>query len=180
MATAPETVVLLGAESTGKTTLAARLAEHYGAMWCPEYAREFAEAKNGPLDSGDVKAIAEGQLALEEDYLDRCGGFLVFDTSILSTIVYSHYYYGNCPDWIEQAFNARDYGLHLLMDVDAPWRPDLVRDGPEPRRQIHERFRQSLRRHDCRYAEIQGDWPARLQSAISEIDAYLEAARRNT
>ncbi|MDP7639084.1 MAG: ATP-binding protein [Candidatus Hydrogenedentes bacterium] len=169
----PETAVLIGAESTGKTTLAAQLAEHYGTIWCPEYAREFAERKGDALDFGDVEAIAKGQLALEEEYLERAGRLLVFDTNILSTIVYSNHYYAASPDWVEAALRARAYGLYLLMDVDVPWEPDSVRDATDIRGQIHERFRKALRVYGCRHIEIQGDWSGRFDKAVLEIDALL-------
>src|SRR5439155_26487833 len=64
-------VVLIGSESTGKTTLARRLAEHYGVEWIPEFVREYTVAKNGALDFSDHGAIARGQMALEDEHITR-------------------------------------------------------------------------------------------------------------
>ena len=125
-------VVLLGSESTGKTTLAERLARHYGVSWVPEFVRDYAAGKGSPLDASDVEAIALGQIAREDEYQSRAAGsnerLLIGDTDLLSTAVYAAHYYGRVPDWVVTAARHRQPDLYLLLDIDLPWTPDPQRD----------------------------------------------------
>jgi nicotinamide riboside kinase len=95
-------VVLTGSESTGKTTLAQRIAEHYQAEFVPEFVREYAAKKGAPLDFSDHGPIAKGQMALEDAAIARKPRLIVQDTDLLSTVVYCDHYFGNCPPWIAQ------------------------------------------------------------------------------
>jgi nicotinamide riboside kinase len=170
-------VVLTGAESTGKTTLAARLADHYGTVWLPEYARTFAEARGDLPGAADVPAIARGFLDAEATLLPRAHRLLLYDTDLVSTCVYSRFYYGGCPDWIERAATARHADLYLLADLDAPWVPDPgVRDTPEARLLLHERFRQELAHRRLPHLLLSGPLDARMQTALAAIDALLRDA----
>src|SRR5262249_35956328 len=85
-------VCLIGPQSTGKTTLARQLAEHFGAEWVGEYARQYVLEVARALTADDVPRIAEGQLASET--AARGSPLLILDTDLLSTVVYSRFYYG--------------------------------------------------------------------------------------
>ena len=61
-------IVILGPESTGKSTLCEELAQHYDALWCPEFAREYLLTYGMNYDYDDLLTIAKGQLALEDEY----------------------------------------------------------------------------------------------------------------
>ncbi|MEO7087049.1 MAG: ATP-binding protein, partial [Gemmatimonadaceae bacterium] len=107
-------VVLTGSESTGKTTLAERLAKHYNAVFVHEFVRLYAEEKGAPLDFGDHGPIARGQMALEDEGIARATGLVVQDTDLLSTVVYCNHYFGRCPPWIEETASERRPDLYLL------------------------------------------------------------------
>ena len=97
-------VCLIGPECTGKTTIAARLAERYAAPWVPEYAREYAQRVARPLTADDADPIARGQLALEDRSTEeacRTGArLLILDTDLVSTYVYARHYYSAAPPWL--------------------------------------------------------------------------------
>ncbi|MBL0171964.1 MAG: ATP-binding protein [Gemmatimonadaceae bacterium] len=137
-------VVLTGSESVGKTTLAGQLAEHYGALAVPEFVREYAATKGAPLDFRDHGPIAKGQMALEDEYLARAlargDARLIHDTDLVSTVVYCHHYFGRCPQFIEDAALARRPAHYLLLDIDAPWVADGVRDRGDRRTELHALF----------------------------------------
>ncbi len=114
-------VVVTGSECTGKTTLAMELAEHYGTVWVPEFVRQFVEAKGSAPEYADVEAIARGQIALEDRMTAKAAEVLIQDTDLLSTVVYSQHYYGDCPRWIEEELRARAGDLYLLACIDVPW-----------------------------------------------------------
>lgn len=64
-------IVVLGPESTGKSTLCTQLAQHYQTQWCPEYAREYLLKNGTNYTFEDLLTIAKGQLALEDSYTRR-------------------------------------------------------------------------------------------------------------
>lgn len=171
-------VVLTGSESTGKTTLAARLAEHYHAVLVPEFVREYAEKKGGPLDFNDHGPIARGQIALEDEHIARGGRLVVQDTDLLSTAVYCDHYFGRCPAWIAEAAVARKPDLYLLCEIDVPWLEDGVRDRGHLREEMQALFREAVRESGAAYVAIAGDWEARFAMAVAAIDEMFEKGAR--
>jgi NadR type nicotinamide-nucleotide adenylyltransferase len=165
-------VVLTGTESTGKTTLAADLAAHYGTVWSPEFARAYADRKPGPLDRSDVEPTARGQIAGEDGAARRASRLLILDTDLLSTVVYSRHYYGRCPEWVESAARRRLGDLYLLHHPDVPWVADgAQRDQPQARDQLHACFRAALEAFGARHVDVQGTWPERRATTVAAIDA---------
>jgi len=170
-------VVLTGSESTGKTTLAERLARHYRVSWVPEFVRDYAEAKGAPLDASDVDAIARGQIAREDDYRSRAERsnerLLIGDTDLLSTAVYAAHYYGSAPDWVVDAARRRRPDLYLLLDIDLPWIPDPQRDRGHLRSEIHALFHSAVEDSGAPFVVISGGSAPRFTSACDAIDALL-------
>lgn len=173
--TGVDVIVGTGSESTGKTTLAAGLARHYGTTWVPEFARTYVDEKRAatghPLDARDVEPIARGHIARADEAVARARDLIVLDTDLVSTLVYSRHYYGTYPEWIEQAARARLGDLYLLCDIDAPWVADPARDRPHVREHVHGLFVATLDALDARYITLSGSWETRLATAIAAIDA---------
>lgn len=181
---------MTGPECTGKTTLAARLADYFHARWVPEFAREYAARVARPLTVDDVEPIARGQMALEDAALNwGVGGrgsgvgdlpprsdtrhptpntrsLLILDTDLISTVVYSRHYYGQCPQWIEEAARRRKADLYLLTSVDVPFMPDEVRDSAAARDILYNEFAATLAEYEATVVGIAGDWEERFAAAI--------------
>jgi NadR type nicotinamide-nucleotide adenylyltransferase len=177
----PLRVVLIGPESTGKTWLAAALAARYGVPWSPESARLYVERHGEALGYADVDPIGRGQRELEDAAAARAEAegapFVLLDTDLVSTMVYSRHYYGGCPAWIEEAAARRRGALYLLHHVDVPWTPDgHQRVAPERREELFSRFAAALEALDARVAEIHGGWDERRSRAEEAIDALLASA----
>ncbi len=166
-------VVLTGSESTGKTTLAVRLAAEYAAELAPEFVREFAVRRGGVIEFGDTEEIARGQIALENHHAARAGRLLIYDTDLLSTVVYCDHYYGNCASWIREAAEARRPDLYLLLDIDVPWVPDDVRDREDRREEMQQLFRDAVAASGAHWVEVRGSWDERLRAAREAIDRML-------
>lgn len=170
-------VVLIGSESTGKTTLAERLAEYYGVAWVPEYVREYASLKEASLEFSDHEPIARGQRAREDEALKRADArhepLLIFDTDLLSTCVYCTHYYGRCPRWLADAARERRPDLYLLLDIDMPWVPDPQRDRGHMRPEMQRLFRDAVEQSGAPFVLISGDWDRRFSLARDAIDALL-------
>jgi nicotinamide riboside kinase len=183
----PGRIVLTGPECTGKTTLARQLAETLDTLWVPEYARAYA-VRRATLSADDVSPIARGQIAGEEDALQRLrlmreaipgsGGteLLVLDTDLVSTVVYARHYYGSCPDWIVDAARQRLGSLYLLADIDVPWTADGIRDQPSARAEIHAAFQCQLIDFGARVVAIRGLGAARVTSAVRAAVTFVREA----
>lgn len=172
-------IVVTGSESTGKTTLASDLASWLGVRSIPEYARTYAEAKGGLLGPEDVDPIARGQMAREDDVIAAAATeglvLVVLDTDLVSTTVYSESYYGSTAPWITAEARRRRGDLYLLADTDVPWSADGVRDRPDARREIHDRFVARLREMGAAWVSIDGLGARRLEHAIAAVRGWRAA-----
>lgn len=175
------TVVLTGPESTGKSTLAARLARRFGAPLSLEFARQYVDRRPrhaGPLGHADVDPIARGQMALEDAahaIAIRDGArLLVKDTDLISTVVYARHYHERCPDWIVTEARARRAQLYLLLAPDTPWVADGEQRGhPAGREDLHRRFAGALAEFGAETVLVSGDWAAREAAAEAAVIAVL-------
>jgi NadR type nicotinamide-nucleotide adenylyltransferase len=158
---------LIGAECTGKTTLAELLARQFDAPSVQEFAREYAQRVARRLTFDDVDPIARGQMALEDAAAHD--GLLIRDTDLISTVVYSRHYYGRCPEWIEREAGARKADLYLLTDIDVPWTSDEVRDSAAVRAALNGQFVETLGAYGANFETIRGDWETRLTTAVQAI-----------
>ena len=130
-------LVLLGAESSGKTTLATALAEALGTAWVPEYGRILHEQKNGALDYEDLLYIGRRQLELEDEAVPQARGWLVCDTNAATTALYSYYYFHRCDPALQALARVcgRRYARTFVCMPTVPFEQDGWR-GPEALRQF--------------------------------------------
>jgi NadR type nicotinamide-nucleotide adenylyltransferase len=173
------TVAVLGAESTGKTTLCRDLAAHFDSLWVSEYMRTYLQAKwdNEQLTCtwDDLLPIAQGQIALENKLAKKVtqmsneNCYLFCDTSLFELMVYSHWYYGDCPAALEQAALAHHYDLILLTEVDIPWVADDLRDSPHQRDEISAYFASQLNKHRKPFQRISGDRKERVRQVVAQL-----------
>lgn len=169
-------ICLTGPESTGKSELAARLARRFAAPLVHEYAREYVERRGNPLTIADVEPIARGQMAAQDLYSRN--GFLILDTDLISTVVYSRHYYGECPKWIEEEALRRRAELYLLMDTDVEWQPDPARDtGNEQREELFDAFRCALDEFETHWIIVSGTWREREAAAVRVIGGAVTGDR---
>jgi len=173
-------VVVTGSECTGKTTLAMALAKHYGTPWVPEYARQFVLEKGAAPVYRDVEAIAHGQIAIENSLAAGASHLLIQDTDLLSTVLYSRHYYGDCPGRVEDELRNRGVDLYLLADIDVLWVADGEhRDRGDLREEMQALFRRALIERGLRFVEIRGSRDQRSRIAVGAIDELLADAARN-
>ncbi|MES2730430.1 MAG: ATP-binding protein [Bacteroidota bacterium] len=164
-------IAITGPESTGKSTLATQLAQHYQTIWVPEYARTYLSHLTRPYTLNDLVVIAQQQVALEKEALCKANQILICDTELLVMKVWSAHAFGQCPEWILQALDHQQYDLYLLTGIDIPWEPDPQREHPNLREYFYQLYRQELEKRGWPFVEIQGLLSVRLAQAVQAIDS---------
>lgn len=176
-------VCLVGAESTGKTTLARALAAHYGTVWVPEYGREHSErklAEDGAYhwNSTEFVLIAENQCRLEEAAARNANKVLICDTDAFATTLWHRRYLGfPSPEVAAVAAAHRPPDLYLLTDVDTPFVQDGTRDGEAIREWMHDAFIEELSAQGRPFRLLSGSYGERFRAAVAWVDALLECPR---
>ncbi len=178
----PLRVVLYGAESTGKSTLAERLAARFGAPWSAEHVREYWDAHGGVITAADLDAIGRGQAAAEDAAraeAERRGARVVFhDTDLLTCTIWDDLLFpAACPAWVreEAARRARATDLFLFCDTDLPWAPDPQRCFPDEagRAMCRRVFLEKLEATGARWARVWGAEAEREARAAAAVELLL-------
>ncbi|HMU46868.1 MAG TPA: AAA family ATPase [Chitinophagaceae bacterium] len=173
-------IVILGPESTGKSTLCKQLANHYDTLWCPEYARDYLQKHGKSYKYDDLLTIAKGQVALEEEYIkkfNRKPGVLFIDTDMYVMKVWCEFVFGKCHKWILDQIVKRRYDLYLLCNTDLPWVKDELREYPDlqTRKKLFSIYKDILINQSVSWKEISGDYDERLKSAINAVNTVLDS-----
>ena len=164
-------IVITGAESTGKTTLARALADYYKEPWTKEFVRDYVQQLDRELQLEDLELIAHGQLAAEDDRLEQAQQLIIHDTNILSSIIYAEHYFQAKLDWVDKLFKERNYSLYLLSMPDIPWEADPgQRESSTVRDLLHQKFKAKLNFLKLAHIEVRGSKSERLQQAIEIIN----------
>ena len=170
---------LVGPESTGKSTLAAALAEHYGTAWIPEYARAYVGALARPYTYQDVCHIAE-QNRREANLSEH--PVLFFDTELIITKVWLDEVYGRRPEWLTSPIpeDCR-MDFYLLLSPDIAAVPDPLRENlSQPARErLFRLYQQEIETTGRPYAIIAGQGAERLQAAVSAVFPLVGAKEQN-
>lgn len=169
-------IAILGAESTGKSTLAAALAAHYQTVWVAEYLREFVESKQRTPWEEEQLPIAITQREREKKGEALARRFLFCDTSPLMTAVYSEHYFGQADAELNALAGLHDYVATIVTAPTTPWIPDgLQRESDSVRQQIHARLLRKLDGGGIKYLLVDGS----TQQRISQIASYLAQHKIN-
>jgi HTH-type transcriptional repressor of NAD biosynthesis genes len=175
-------VVVLGAESTGTTTLADDLAAHFGLPAVAEFGREWSEQRPGgltaPWHTAEFDLVAREQARREDDAARRTPvPLLVCDTDVLATTVWHERYVGHASPTVLALAAARVPDLYLLTGDEIPFVQDGMRDGEHLRHAMQARFRELLRAQAAPWVELSGSRAQRLADAIALVEPLLAAPR---
>jgi HTH-type transcriptional repressor of NAD biosynthesis genes len=174
-------VVVCGAESTGKTTLALALATHFESLCVPEYGRDYAEQKfrqsglarieDLPWRSEEFAVIATRQRELENARAREGSQILICDTDPLSTLIWHERYLGYHSAAVEEVVLQSPHHLWLLTHHDdVPFEQDGWRDGENIRSWMTGRFLSELTARALPFVHIRGTREVRLRHAIQAIE----------
>jgi NadR type nicotinamide-nucleotide adenylyltransferase len=164
-------ICLHGPESTGKSTLATRLAAHFGCEVVPEYGRAYCEAHGTDIGMAELVHIAKTQDAMNRAAAGRDGKIVLFDTDPLITAVWTEMMFESRDPWFAGFTNYAD--LYLLLDIDLPFVDDGLRvyAAPEQRRHFFDLCKAELDARGVAYALICGEGDIRLSAALEAIAA---------
>ncbi|WP_242525342.1 AAA family ATPase [Lysobacter changpingensis] len=158
-------VAILGGESTGKSTLATRLADRLTTLNAPEYGRELWEQRGGVLTEADMLAIASTQVAREEALTREANRYLLCDTTPLTTMLYSQAMFGRVSDELRR-LAERPYDRILLCAPDVPFVQDGTRRDEAFRQWQHNWYARELNARGFDYALVCGGWDERVERAL--------------
>jgi NadR type nicotinamide-nucleotide adenylyltransferase len=171
-------IVVIGPESTGKSTLCLQLAEHYQTLWCPEYAREYLEKHGTDYTYDDLLTIAKGQIDSETKVLSTVGSrqsTVFIDTDMYVMKVWCEFAFGKCHSWILNQIATRKYDLYLLCNIDLPWIADELREYPDmkTRNKLYHFYKDIMVNQSVPWVDIKGNYDERLQIAIKAADKLI-------
>lgn len=161
-------IVFLGAPSTGKTTIAQRLAEEFNTKWMPEYGREYwnKHQKNRRLTLSQLTEIATGHLKKEDRFIQNSDRYLFTDTNAITTFMFSMYYHGTADSRLEQlaAGAYQRYDIFFLCDTDIPYNDTWDRSGDMQRKTFQKRIIADLNTRKIPYYILKGDLETRIRT----------------
>lgn len=174
-------VVVLGPESTGKSTLCEQLAGHFSTSWVPEYARKYLLERGAQYTYDDLLHIAQQQIMLEDQYAVKLAEtnrspLLFIDTDLYVMKVWCEYVFGKCHSWILDQIALRSYNLYLLCDTDLPWVEDELREYPdlESRRELYYIYKDIMLNQPVAWMNISGNYEQRLTKAVKVVNELLK------
>lgn len=178
-------IVVLGPESTGKSTLCEKLAAYFHTLWCPEFAREYLLTHGTSYRYDDLLTIAQGQLELEDrftgrveqQYVAQQGPPLLFiDTDMYVMKVWCEFVFEKCHQFILDQIVQRRYDAYLLCNIDLLWVKDELREYPneQPRRELYHMYKDLLVQQQVPWAQINGVEEERFSSAVEIVKKLLD------
>jgi len=178
---ATQLICILGAESTGKTTLAQALAHHFDCPWVPEYLRQFCQHHGRTPTLAEQALVLERQRSAELEAQARAGqqgaGLVFCDTAPLLTAIYSELVFGDTSLHAKARTLHLNYALTLLLAPDIAWIADgLQRDGEHVRTPVTRMIAQELARLPMPVVRISGQGPQRLAAALAAVN-LLQSGR---
>jgi len=180
----PKKIVVIGPESTGKSTLCEQLADHYKTDWVKEYAREYLLTHGTDYTFDDLLEIAKGQLRLEDEssmlnaerLMPNTKPSTIFiDTDMYVMKVWCEFVFEKCHSFILNQIVERKYDLYLFCNVDLPWVKDELREYPDlaSREKLYHIYKDAMVNQNVPWIDISGNYEERLQKAIAAVDKII-------
>lgn len=176
-------ICVVGAESTGTTTLAEALAAHYQTLWVEEYGREYSSQKQAKPGEGwrtdEFIHIATEQTRREDAAARDANRVLICDTNAFATVLWHRRYVGATSPEVAALGGQARCDLYLLTGDEIPFVQDGLRDGEHIRHAMHGWFEEALAAQTVPWALLRGSHEARLRAAILRIDGLFLSAAAN-
>ncbi len=167
-------IVVIGPESTGKSSLCMALAEHFKTIWVKEFAREYLDKTGTGYTYENLYEIALGQIKGEDEGVFKLKATinntapLFIDTDLHVIKIWSEFVFNKCDNRILTEITIREYDLYLLCDVDLPWVKDNLREYPDVkvREKLFHYYKEDMVAQKVIWKIIRGSYENRLADAI--------------
>lgn len=164
-------VVVIGPESTGKSTLSEALAKELNTVWVPEYARSYLEERNNIYTEADLIQIAKGQIESEDTAAINAKDWLICDTDLHVIKVWAEHKYKRCNPMVLEEIAQRKYDLYLLTYIDIAWEEDPQREHADEhmRQYFYNIYKDIVQNSGVPWVDIYGSHDVRLATALQAI-----------
>ena len=170
-------IVITGAESSGKTTLARFLAREFSWPCALEYARLYLEKNGAHYDYDIVHEIARGHLLYQAEQVPEGAACGIYDTDLLNFTIWCDVAYGGCEPWLREAAAAEHHHVYLICQPDLPWEPDPLREYPEGLQELYEMHLAAVKATGRDYRIICGHGSEREEMAKRAVQSLLLDAK---
>lgn len=166
-------VVILGTESTGKTTLTGKLAAHFNCSAVTEAGRDIV-ADSNDFGIPELYLIAEEHAARIRRLAVGVSPLLIIDTDVHITLSYGEYAFEQMLDIPTAIYNDNKADLYLYLNNDVPYVQDGTRLSEEERDRLDLSHRRVLDKFNIRYETISGNWEERFEQAVGLVEQLIQ------
>ncbi len=173
-------IVVLGAESTGTTTLSRDLAESLNVPWVPEVGRYYTESiltAGAIWTDDDFYAIGRLQQHYESEIAARSDGIIVCDTNAVATELWQKRYMGKTTQVMKELATHDKADLYIITGDEIPFVQDGIRDGEHIRHKMHEWFVRHIRKQSAPSIIVRGTQEERLKQALDAAQKMIDKNR---
>jgi nicotinamide riboside kinase len=163
-------IAFTGPESTGKTSLSMLVAETFGGVYVPEFARSFLEQTKGYYEEQDLETIALGQFNSLINQKVAENQILISDTDMTVMKIWSQFKYGRVSQVIEQLYQEETFDHLFLCDTDIQWEEDPLREHPESREELFALYLELIQAKTKKFTIVKGS----LEERLSQVQYVLK------
>ena len=165
-------VVILGTECTGKTTLTEKLAKHFNCSFVLEAGRDII-ANSNSFTFDDLHIVATEHAKRIDKTILANSPLVIIDTDIHTTKSYSQFTFEKELEISANIYNSNKANLYLYLNNDVEYLQDGTRLSETERNLLDLSHRQVLTDHNIHIIEIKGDWNARFEMAVEQINKLI-------
>ncbi|MEO7992552.1 MAG: AAA family ATPase [Chryseolinea sp.] len=165
-------ICFYGPESTGKSTMAKRMAELYQTEFVPEVAREIITSNDFTVD--DIIKIGHAQTKRIVEKTKTANRLLFCDTDLITTEIYSQIYLNEVPPVLYELEKQIQYDLYFLFDIDVKWVEDGLRDLGDKRELMFEKFKYELDKRNIDYIFVSGNYEQRYKYVVAKLNDLIK------
>jgi HTH-type transcriptional repressor of NAD biosynthesis genes len=164
-------ICFYGPESTGKSTMAKKMAAHFNTEFVPEVAREFVTSNIFTAEDISIIAVEHYKRIVEKT--KTANKLLLCDTDAITTAIYSQHYLNTVPHIVFDLEKKVSFDLYFLFDIDVEWVADELRDLGDQRERMFMVFKNELERRKIPFILVSGNYEKREKLVLKKLNELL-------